>query len=132
MTDDETDDTPRTHSNGEQSLPAPYRSPDPAQRDLYKRIDRLERDAADQRLESALLAANRRTWRWVVPTLLTVMLALTGYAVGQISSSAERAGETRTEIKSLGKLIDLLSAEISELRRHAGLDPRGTVAIGAP
>lgn len=128
MTDDDTNDTPRTYDNGEhiRDHSGPYRGLDPWQQDMFRRLDTLERDAADQRTERALAAASRRNWRWVigfaVPVLLAGMLGLVGYAVGQISTSAEHVGETKAEIRALGKLIDLLEADVAELRRHAGID----------
>jgi hypothetical protein len=129
MTDDDgPDDTPRTYDNGGgHQHSGPYRGLDPWQQDMFRRLDTLEGDAAAQRTESALAAASRRTWRWIagfaVPVLLGGMLALVGYAVGQISTSAEHVGETKAEIRALSKLIDLLEVEVAELRRHAGIAP---------
>lgn len=94
--------------------------------DVLGRIVRLEIAADAQRLENAVLAASRRTWRWIVgfavPTLLGGMFALVLNSLDKISAAGFSAGQTKTEIKAHDKLIDLLEAEVAELRRHAGLN----------
>lgn len=126
MTDDDTDDTPRTQSNGEHQHSGPYRNLDPVQ-ELHRRVERLETEANAQRLENAVLASSRRTWRWIVgfavPALLGGMFMLLLHSLDKISAAGFAAGETRTEIKAHDKLIDLLETEVAELRRHAGIAP---------
>ncbi len=139
MTDDDpNDDTPRTYDNGGHQQSGPYRGLDPAQADLYRRMERLEaRDEARERVQ-AETASSLRIWKWALgvaaPVVLAAAFGIAGYAVGQIASSAEHVGETKAEIRALSKLIDILQSEVFELRRHAGLDPdpRGTVALGGP
>jgi hypothetical protein len=128
MIDDESDDTPRTYDNGGgQQHSGPYRGLDPAQQDLYRRMERLEARDEDREKTVISLTSSRRTSRWAggvgIPLVFAAMLALVGYAVGQISTSAEHVGETKAEIRALSKLIDLLEVEVAELRHHAGIAP---------
>lgn len=106
---------------------------DPVEQDLHVRVTSLEE--------------SRRAWRWIVGLGLPSLLAIVGWlivsAAGEVRSSSERAGETRSDIRALEKRLDQLERaiekslesleqDVRELRRHAGLDPRGTVAVGGP
>ena len=133
MIEDDNEDTPRTH-NGDNQESEPYRGLDPAQKDLYRRMQRLEeRDEARERVQTET-ASSLRIWKWALgvaaPVVLAAAFGIAGYAVGQIASSAEHVGETRAEIKALSKLIDLLVTEVAELRRHAGLDRKPITITG--
>jgi hypothetical protein len=129
VTDEYNDDTPPTHTgNGEHQHSGPYRGADPAQQDLYRRMERLEARDETREMDVASLTASRRFWKWTaglgIPALLSAAFVLLLYSADKVSASAEHVGETRAEIRALSKLIDLLTAEVAELRRHAGLDSK--------
>lgn len=86
----------------------------------------LGQEIIELRLDVASLKASRRTWGWIaglgIPALIGGAFLVMLWSVDNVRTSAERVGETKAEIKALGKLIDLLESDVAELRRHAGLD----------
>jgi hypothetical protein len=132
VTDDDPDDTPRTYADGEQHHSGAYRGLDPMQLELLKRLDRLDRvEHAVELMDRAwaVLTASRRFWGWAagigVPALIAGAFALLMASHSEASTSAERVGRTEARLDAAFKLIDLLEGEVSELRRHAGLDKQG-------
>lgn len=140
VTEDDPDDTPRTHvTDGERRAhfqtwpPGVPTVGDAVEQDLHIRVTSLEE--------------SRRTWRWIVGLglipLLGLVVMLMAAAIGEVRTSSERTGETRADIRALKervdqlertieKTLDAIEQDVRELRRHAGLAPRGTVAVGGP
>lgn len=87
-------------------------------------------DKMDGRLAS--LEASRGFWRWVaglgIPVLLSFTLGLLLYGAGAISTSAERAGETRAEIRALQEEVHNLRLKIDKL---AGVDQKPVTIVQA-
>jgi len=85
----------------------------------------------DKRIAS--LEASRRSWRVVsavgIPALIGAAMALMLWSADKITASSERVGETRAEIKSQGKQIELLQQEVLMLRKLSGLDLRPDASI---
>ena len=140
MTDDDPDNTPRTYLDGEQHHSGAYRGLDPMQVELIKRLDRQDRIDHTVGLmdrDVASLTASRRFWGWAaglgVPALLGAAFTVLLWSADRVSASAERVGRTEARLDSAFKLIDLLEAEVSELRRHAGLTGKPvTISQGEP
>lgn len=138
MTDDYNDDnTPRTYDNGgEHQHSGPYRSVDPAQQDLFRRLARLEERDDAREVAMVSLASSNRTWRWIagicLPLVFAGLLSLLAYSVDRLEASALRAGRQEAMGDELKGRVLLLEGYIHELLRHAGLNPRGVVAVTGP
>jgi len=139
VTDDDPDNTPRTYLEGEQHHSGAYRGLDPMQVELLKRLDRtdrLEHTVGLMDRDVASLTASRRFWGWAaglgIPALLGAAFSVLLWSADRVSASAERVGRSEARLDALGKLIDMLAGEVAELRRHAGLPTRGTVAVTGP
>lgn len=133
MTED--DDTPRTH-NGDHQHSGPYRGLDPWQQDIFRRLARTEERDDAREIAMVRMVSSNRTWRWIasicIPIVFAGLISLLAYSVSRIEDSALRAGRQETTSDDLKGRVLLLEGYIHELLRHAGLNPRGTVAVGAP
>jgi hypothetical protein len=132
--DDDNDDTPRTHVMTDSERREHYATYPPGTLPVAETLV-TPRNLFEQRLDTRLdrveaevdsLNSSRRFWRWIaglgIPALLSAMLVVLLWSADRVSASAERVGETTAEIRALGKLIDLLEAQVAELRRRAGID----------
>lgn len=136
MTDDDNEDTPRTQGNSDHQNSGPYRGLDPAQQDLYRRMERLEGRDEARELAMVAEASSNRTWRWIagicLPIVFAGLISLLAYSVSRIEDSALRSGRQEATSDELKSRVLLLEGYIHELLRHAGIDTRGTVAVGGP
>lgn len=88
----------------------------------------LQRQNEELRSDVDSLLASRRFWRWAatlgIPAVLTAMFAFSLYYADKIEAGAERSGRTGAKIDDIEKLIENIQRDITDLRKHAGLDPK--------
>jgi hypothetical protein len=103
---------------------------------IDQRIEKLDARLDAQQLDIASLLASRRAWRWIagitLPVLLVAMTTVQLWMIDRVSTSERAAGRSEATTESIQFRLNLLEGYVHELLRHAGLDARGTVAVGGP
>lgn len=94
----------------------------PVEHRLDARLARVERENETLRREVSSLASSRDTGRklmWlVIPALVGALATVLVFAAEKIASSAERAGEVKSDLRSLEKQVDTKDRVIDQMQRE--------------
>lgn len=111
------DDTPREHYTAYESGPVSQRTQ--WDMEIHARVQSLE--------------DSRSVWKWVaglgIPAVLSAMFVFLLYAADKISTSAERVGEQRAEIRALQDEVHNLRLKIDKL---VSVDRPAVTIVQAP
>lgn len=139
MTGDDSDDTPREHRVTDGERREHFASYPPGTLVVTETGPASPRTQFEVELHGRVksLEDSRSFWKWVaglgIPILFAAAGAVLHDSMAEVAKNSERVGATAAKIEALEKtissdkasmdrLIEILEADIRELRKHAGLD----------